>query len=287
MWCGCVCLFTHCKLVIICGAGRAFINQPLGHVRVLGEGMYLRIIKRMGVDMQNPRDIAELLISKLRPHFLRQGMEFACHIVTQVRHVEAMFPKVVHFHGAYKTRNENEAPHSFVFVPRGWLSAPLQACVKQDHPFKQSNNKFDIVVLVRQWMSDESLSQPPLLAVPFELRSDAIGFIRKLNNSPIMQVPTLTDERKAELLALRGFLMCKYPRVHDRAAKYYDELVVQDQPENILALPTVKPLLFLQCPRDFARLRPEIRNVIVPSALVPFQLKVVYQRGLRAIVANR
>ena len=136
------------------------------HAHRLAVRMYLRIIKRMGVDLQSPNDIAELLISKLCPHFQRQGMEFACHVVTQVRHVEAMLPKVLTLKGAYKSRNENEAPHSFVFVPRGWLSAPLQNCVVQDHPFKKSDNKLDIVVLVRQWMADRNLSQAPSASLP-------------------------------------------------------------------------------------------------------------------------
>ena len=46
-------------------------------------------------------------------------------------------------------------------------------------------------------------------------------------------------------------------------------------------------LEFLVCPRNFVTLRPEIRDVQVPSELAHHNLKVVYQRGLRAILDNR
>ena len=241
----------------------------------------------MGVDLQSPQDISELLTSELRPHFMRQGVEFECHIVNCVRDVSAMIPKVLRLEGCYRTRNEVESPHSFVFVPRGWLSATLQGAVQQDHPFKHCNHRLDVVVLVRQWMADASLIQAPTLVYPNELRRDSVQFIHTLNTNPDLQMPALKDERKQELESLASFLRSKYGNLHVKAADYYGELIGQSSVDAIAVVQKPARLEFLVCPRNFVTLRPEIRDVQVPSELVHHNLKVVYQRGLRAILDNR
>ena len=89
----------------------------------------------MGVLLQCPDDIANVLTKTLKPHFAAIGMEFQCNVVDFYRDIQKMFPDSIGLSGAYKTRNDVESPHSFVFCPRGWLSEPLQRSVEQRPPF--------------------------------------------------------------------------------------------------------------------------------------------------------
>jgi hypothetical protein len=151
----------------------------------------------MGVNMQCPADIAELLTAKLHHHFASKGLEFKVHVVTRVRCVEKMLPKEMNLSGGYKTRDGIEAPHSFIYLPRGWISTTLQQHVVQAGPFKNTvGSKTDIVVLVRQHMADDGLSQAPLLVMPTVLRRQALEFLIKLGSNPVTEIADVMGSQR-------------------------------------------------------------------------------------------
>eukprot|EP00969_Alexandrium_andersonii_P212417 9380360-Alexandrium_andersonii.AAC.1 len=80
----------------------------------------------------------------------------------------------VKLENAYGTRKDIEAPHSFMFVPRGWIARRHWNTIKQHRSFADSNDPRDVLVLVKQWMADNQLSQEPLLALPLELHGTAV-----------------------------------------------------------------------------------------------------------------
>jgi hypothetical protein len=147
--------------------------------------------------MQCPDDIAELLTTKLHQHFAAKGLDFKVHVVTRVRCVENMLPKTMTLSGGYKTREGLESPHSFVYLPRGWMSTTLQQHVVQMDPFKRIEpSKLDVVVLVKQNMADDSLSQAPLLILPAVLRKQAMEFLIKLGSAPETMIATVIGSQQ-------------------------------------------------------------------------------------------
>jgi hypothetical protein len=95
----------------------------------------------MGAALQTPEDIANFLTEKLRRHFESHGLQFNCYVVGSYRKMR--FPNSIGLYGAYKTREGIEAPHSFTFVPRGWLSVPLQQAIEQRPPFMAIRGSHD------------------------------------------------------------------------------------------------------------------------------------------------
>jgi hypothetical protein len=233
-----------------------------------------RLIKSLGTSLQSPDDIAALLNTRLGPAFERLGMEFKAQVIHAARNVQAMLPTTLALSGAYKTRLDIEAPHSFVFVPRGWLSAPLQKVVQQGAPFTNAQGRYDVVCLVKQWMSDEGLSQPPLLTYPEQMRADAYNFFASLNSPyQVLQRIRLTPERVVELKTLGEFL-ARYGDTYTRGAKYLLDLCSEAKVPR-----TVPDLEFLRIPRSFATLRPEVKDAAVPSVMIPWTLKATYSRA--------
>ena len=230
----------------------------------------------MGANLQCPEDIANLLHQKLQPHFAKFGMIFQCHIVTAFRDIEAMFPTSLSLFGAYATRQGIEAPHSFTFVPRGWLGTQLQGDVEQHDPFRGSNDRYDIIALVRQHMSDSCLSQ-----------RDSFTFFSRLSEGGYLRGGIIKPDRAKSLRALSKFLATSYGVLYAKSATYIDDLVASSpsEPDAAMVLAAPPSLSFLES-RSFATLRPQMQNSFVPELIVPWTLKVSYSRATHSALGS-
>jgi len=215
-------------------------------------------------------------------------MAFQCHVVDCYRAVESLLPNTLKLSGAYMTRQGVEAPHSFTFVPRGWLSEPLKAAVEQGDPVRASSDRRDVIALVRQFMADDTLSQRPLLTYPAKLISESITFLEKLSGGEEVRRGSLEPARAAELKSLAAFLGSKYGDMYAKSARYLSDLAASSDGRDAAAMITpLERLSFLDTRRGFAGLRPDTPNTPVPAAVVPWTLKVTYSRAtssaLRAV----
>lgn len=244
---------------------------------------YTRILKSMGANLQSPEDISALLRRRLQPRFADMGLVFECHVVECYRDIEAMLPSSVGLRGAYLTRSGIETPHSFVFVPRGWLGPQLREAVQQNEPFAGSDDPRDVIALVRQNMADENLSQRPVLVYPVQLQRDAFDFFGRLAEATFLRGGCLKLDRKEALKKLAGFLGTSYGSLYTKSARYIEDLVRNSSDTTPDAATIVVPpkIEFLDS-RSFATLRPRVQNVAVPDVLVPWTLKVSFSRKARS-----
>ena len=226
----------------------------------------------MGADLQRPADVANLLNQRLTPHFQKHRMEFRCHLVSQVRNLELMIPMGFNLSGAYKKTCAIEAPRFFMFTVRGWLSLEYQNNIEQPPPFSASNSPNDVVLILKQSMTDNHLSQRPLLVMPAEMRNLSVAFVHSWNNSPIWLPQTLSDETKVGLSDLARVLERNYSHRYSRATEYLDWLVsgVRDA--------TDLPLRMFDNPRSHIRGRHGTDVDIQPiaDAFVPRQMRVKF-----------
>ncbi len=145
--------------------------------------------------------------------------------------------------------------------------------------WQASNDRFDIVCLVRQWMADQSLSQPPLLVYPAELHRDSGSFFQRLNSHSVEDIGTiqLEPDRQKQLKLLANFLGDSYGTLYTKAAGYLKCL----GGDGTISHEPLLPLTFLTAPRRFSTLRPQARLAPIPDDLIPWKLKVTFRREMR------
>ena len=224
----------------------------------------------MGSDLQSPAEVAELLTNHSAPHFKRHHMEFKVHYVGHVRDIRGMLPTVLKFEGCYGSRDGKEAPHSFSFAPRSWLQRSIQDTIETHPRFQNPHDDGDIVCLVKQWMADETLAQPPILVYLAAMRQIAAQFVRSLNQ-PMFLARRSPPERKADLIRLADCLESKYQLLYERAVTYI-RILANGGPQET---PQVNRLYFVMHPRSLMLLRPAVGNVELDVNFIPHRLKIV------------
>jgi hypothetical protein len=159
-----------------------------------------------------------------------------------------------------------------------WLHCRLETLIMGIF-LQASNDRFDIVCLVRQWMADQSLSQPPLLVYPAELRRDSGSFFQRLNSPSVEDIGTiqLDPVRQTQLKVLANFLGTTYGTLYAKGAGYIKCL----GGDGTISHAPLLPLTFLTAPRRFSTLRPEARLAPIPDDLIPWRLKVIFRKEMR------
>ncbi len=104
-------------------------------------------------------------------------------------------------------------------IPRGLLQR-----AEQHPPHQHAAGQGDVFLLIRQWMSDEVLSQPPLLVWPETWRSRATTFLGRLATSPTLLLAGVDDDRSSGLLKLADVLERSYGSVYRRGCAYLKDL---------------------------------------------------------------
>lgn len=126
----------------------------------------------------------------LGPPLQEKGLELRVEIIDSVPDVESCLPSFK-LHGAFQSRGGLEAPHSFTYIRREGPHHTLVICPWSEQLFAPLNmsdsgglpstyldvaegrlpaglepSPLDTFALVKQWMADAELSQPPLVVLP-------------------------------------------------------------------------------------------------------------------------
>lgn len=133
----------------------------------------------------------------------------------------------------------------------------------------------DIFVMVKEYMASPGLSQPPRLAVPGALRSEAEKVLRDANSGGCPLVTCKLDPaRRDELRLLRQAIQTDFPCL-TRALSWYDTMLCQ-KPSQDVAVPDLSFLRRGTTQRtDWGAMAPPNR----PLLPKPFELKVVFHRA--------
>ncbi len=113
---------------------------------------------------------------------------------------------------------------TFVFagLPNG--GAGLELDQRLPVQMRQENNQSDVFCVVKHFLSDDHLSQKPLLVWPTSLKEASASFCRQINSTRLVHRAEVEQERGQELLELAGRLEADFPSLA-RAAAYYRDLV--------------------------------------------------------------
>jgi hypothetical protein len=149
-------------------------------------GLLSRALREAPEALQTPQQVCQLLQATLEPVFARRGEEVKVMYVTACRPWGQMLPREVKLAGAFMTREvageRVEAPHSFTFLTRRSLASHVQMEVEDSRKGAHAQaSDLDVVVLVKQLMSDEALSQPPLVVFPASFERSASDVFAQMN----------------------------------------------------------------------------------------------------------
>ncbi|CAK9011208.1 unnamed protein product [Durusdinium trenchii] len=163
----------------------------------------------------------------------------------KVRDWAELAPDSVTFKNAMRVRklkdNENDpkpVPHTFIYATRGSLPGEgrgvgLSERVPRDLRSSDAREaRKDLFCLVKHEMSDEKLSQEPLLVWPAALHQRSKHFLGIANTTQTLLRPEFTDERRAEIRKLMIALRRDFPQLN-RAAAWYQSLLERKPEENL------------------------------------------------------
>lgn len=162
-------------------------------------------------------------------------------------------PNTATLKNAYKGRKTDEdanlkVPQSFSFMRRAgggvleaWLCFSVPDMPGQGHALQKDENlpkrlraegaDCDVFAMVKSYMSDTSLSQPPLLVYPASFYNSSACYFRGVCGTDEVVQQSLEDDRKADLLRVADCFEKNFPHL-GRAAAYYRSLVAQDRPRK-------------------------------------------------------
>ena len=151
-----------------------------------------------------------LLMQKVAPLFTRKGLEFKVEYVTSIRAWVSNLPKISTMYGSYRRRTIKDAdvvPHSFTFLRRESILTEFVSGVlfprnlqlfltfcqgmpssllddaEERMPSWHTKTPRDVFVLVKAYVSDDTLCQKPLLVLPGCKMEDVDAAFRKLARS--------------------------------------------------------------------------------------------------------
>ena len=145
-----------------------------------------------------------------------------------------------------------------------------RACQNNDHAEEHPG---DVFLLMKQWMRDRHLSQPPLLVFPGFWKADAIAWLAKAapGGAPMVEEMKIKDKRRREYKALQTYLEGRAP-VKERGVAYMKYLAALGKtppmPLPIAWLRNVQPLLYQQGLEDSEG----------PEPFAPHMMSVVHKR---------
>jgi hypothetical protein len=142
-------------------------------------------------------------------------------------------------------------------------------------PHEDAHAGDDVFVLVKQWMADGELSQPPLLVVPTCLFSDATKSLEDINNSKLLDFVNIEPARSKDLLKLARFLEMNY-KVFHRSVVYIKALANMGG----TARPRPLKLQFLTHGKRTFEQRADLK-VHFEDAIIPRQLQVQFRNTNR------
>ena len=190
-----------------------------------------------------------------------------------------MLPNKVGLKNAYRDRGKRATddklvPHSFTFMPRHSLprhGADLELEQRVPLRMRQDETDQDIFALLKMNMSDQQLSQPPLLVYPANCLSETEHYINRVNQTSMLFRATLEEDRAAEIEELARNIQADFPML-GRSVAFYRKML---QPTGLTPYSKIG---FLECPRANTRWC-QVNLGERPPPPKAHHLQVVFRRG--------
>ena len=166
-----------------------------------------------------------------------------------------MLPGSVTLKNAYLDRGKRnpddtrKVPQSFTFMQRQYLprrGIDLDLDQKTPVHLRQEDSCHDIFAMIKLNMSDQHLSQKPLLVYPAKLLSQCEEFWNKVNSTTMFYQAELDTERISELQELYKSFDSDFPNF-GRAVDFYKSMI---SPRNLKPFQDLK---FLRAPKANVR----------------------------------
>lgn len=183
---------------------------------------------------ETPEELAKMIADVMSEKFAERDEEFFCQVLQGVRDFgSTLRPLAVQLSGAFKARKDSKGdvlwtPHAFSYKRRADLLVEEKKALP---PSTSQGSPDDIFCMVKSYMHDHALQQPPVLVLP----ADRFG--RLLDISPISLClrEDVQTSRKEQLMQLAEMLE-KPDYNYPRAAAYIKGLVTA-QPGRATQLP--------------------------------------------------
>ena len=190
-----------------------------------------------------------------------------------------MMPNAVGLKNAYRDRgkkavDDKVVPHSFTFLARHSLprhGAGLQLSERVPLRLQQDDRDNDIFALTKVHMSDDNLSQDPLMVHPASLVHETEHYWNRVNSTRLVARAVLEDERAKEIEELARHIEMDFPSLH-RSVTFYRKML---NPDGLTPYSEIK---FLKCPRANQRWC-QVNLGERPPAPKAHHLQVVFRRG--------
>ena len=198
---------------------------------------------------------------------------------SKVRDWVGMMPGAVGLKNAYRNRgkkavDDKVVPHSFTFMARHSLprhGAGLQLSERVPLRLQQDDRDNDIFALTKVHISDDNLSQDPLMVHPASLVHETEHYWNRVNSTRLIARAVLEDERAKEIEELARHIEMDFPSLH-RSVAFYRKML---NPDGLTPYPEIK---FLKCPRANQRWC-QVNLGERPPAPKAHHLQVVFRRG--------
>jgi hypothetical protein len=130
-------------------------------------------------------------------------------------------------------------------------------------------------VLVKQWMSDQGLSQPPVLVSPGFWKQTTAEWFERASQAGRGQVEemNISDARRTELREVAKYLLARTP-VRQRAVAYMQYLA-----ELPTEPPMPSPIAWLGAGPQPRVYQPGHADSQGPEAFAPHMMQVVYRKS--------
>ena len=176
---------------------------------------------------QQPEDIVNLLNTKLKDAFMTKGVFFRAEYVTNVRNFTDCLPQLSTLAGAFKKRSLYDShlvPHSFAYVRRDAMPEQLLEEAQCRLPRRYDPSPSDVFCLIKAFVSDDSLCQPPFICFPGCMVHVAQEAMNKVARNQVPGVAVCLDsDRKAVLCEIASYLEQNYTQ-YARGVLYLRQL---------------------------------------------------------------
>jgi len=213
------------------------------------------------------RNVTRLLDKDLRSRSEARSEDLSVETLQAVRDWRLWLEATgVHPYNAWMTRQGKEAPHSFTWKLRRDLTVSERSLLAHKVLNGPYAHPGDVFCLVKNFIKDTALQQPPVLVMPRDRLNRLAPFPDRLD-----KLPEVSAERRAELRKLAGAVRAEMPR----SAAYLESLANR---QSMFAA-DLKPLTWLpQASEPELPLEPT-RNPAFPNLPeTSWELKVRFSR---------
>jgi len=258
----------------------------VGHTHEDIDGVFSIVTSALNamMDLQTPRDVQRTLVNRMRPLFARSNLVFDCEIVDTIRDWCTLMPAGATLKNCYRARkgdgegNDSYAvPQSFTFMVREGMPGGGVGIEMDDNVprrLRSEGRSKDVFAMVKAAMSDQVLSQPPILVYPHSYLPATQSFVNRINSTTLTMNASLDESRSEELSDLANNIEQDFPHLQ-RGANYLRSLVNSERARQPFPV-----LNFIEAGPSASSNLHEFRlgNRVLPPK--PYKLQVVYRHAL-------